>query len=107
MGGQLFGMATVTGTSVNVISGPLVAGQTGPVQPVLQAQDGSFVGTATTNTGARYMVAFDATGSVRWAVPNESPQMATADGGVIGRLGITYDQNGSATGQIGNPPTQS
>jgi hypothetical protein len=100
VGGQLFGMATVTGTSVNVISGPLVAGQTGPVGPMLQAQDGSFVGTATTNTGARYMIAFDASGNVRWSVPNESPQIATADGGVIGQSGITYDQNGNAVGQI-------
>jgi hypothetical protein len=84
-----------------VISGPLVAGQTGPVQPVLQAQDGSFVGIATTNTGARYMIAFDATGSVRWAVPHESRQIATDDGGVIAQSGITYDQNGNATGQVG------
>jgi hypothetical protein len=90
-----------------VISGPLVAGQTGPVQPVLQAQDGSFVGTVGTNTGAGYMIAFDATGNVRWAVPNESPQIATADGGVIGRSGITYDQNGNATGQLGGLSTPS
>jgi hypothetical protein len=53
------------------------------------------------------MIAFDATGSVRWIVPNEEPQIATADGGVIGQSGITYDQNGNATGQVGNLPTQS
>jgi hypothetical protein len=47
------------------------------------------------------MVAFDASGNVRWIVPNETPQIATADGGVIGQSGITYDQNGNATGQIG------
>jgi hypothetical protein len=47
------------------------------------------------------MVSFDATGNVRWVVPNETPQIATADGGVIGQSGTTYDQNGSATGQIG------
>jgi hypothetical protein len=107
VGSQLPGIATITGTSVNVIGGPLVAGQTGPVQPVLQAEDGSFVGTATTNTGAEYMIAFDATGSVRWAVPNDQPQIALADGGVIGQSGTTYDQNGSATGQVANFPTYS
>jgi len=37
---------------------------------------------------------------VRWIVPNETPQIATADGGVIGQSGITYDQNGNATGQV-------
>jgi hypothetical protein len=52
------------------------------------------------------MVAFDATGNVRWVVPNEQPQIATADGGVVGQSGITYDQNGNATGQI-NLATQS
>jgi hypothetical protein len=48
------------------------------------------------------MIAFDATGNQRWIVPNEQPQIATADGGVIGQSGITYDQNGNATGQVGN-----
>ena len=45
------------------------------------------------------MVAFDASGNARWMVPNEIPQIATADGGVIGQSGITYDKNGNATGQ--------
>ena len=34
-------------------------------------------------------------------MPNETPQIATADGGVIGQSGITYDQSGNATGQVG------
>jgi hypothetical protein len=46
------------------------------------------------------MVSFDAAGNVRWIVPNDCPQIATADGGVIGQSGITYDQNGNATGQV-------
>ena len=45
------------------------------------------------------MVAFDANGTVLWSVANETPQIATAGGGVIGKSGITYDQNGNATGQ--------
>jgi len=40
-------------------------------------------------------------------VPNDWPQITTADGGVIGQSGIIYDQNGNATGQIANMPTQS
>jgi len=52
------------------------------------------------------MVAFDTTGNVRWMVPNEQPRIATADGGVIGQSGISYDQNGNATGQT-TPTTQS
>src|ERR1700680_2060028 len=46
------------------------------------------------------MIASDATGNVRWTVPNETPQIATADGGVITQSGTTYDQSGNATGQI-------
>jgi hypothetical protein len=48
---------------------------------------------------------------VRWTVPNYSPLIATADGGVIatwdGVSATIFDQNGSATGQMANVPTQS
>ena len=94
-------MAVTTGASASLVSAPQAPGG-GQVVPVLQAQDGSFVGTAQDpNTGNNYMVAFDASGNVRWIVPNDTPQIATADGGVIGQSGITYDQNGNATGQVG------
>jgi hypothetical protein len=53
------------------------------------------------------MVSFDASGNVRWIVPNDQPQIATADGGVIGQSGITYDSDGNATGQGGSLPTYS
>jgi hypothetical protein len=87
----------------------------GEVVPVLQAQDGSFVGTAPyyTDDGVDLgrMVAFDATGSVRWTVLGYEPKIATADGGVIAQAydpatgdytgpAVTFDQNGNATGQI-------
>jgi hypothetical protein len=83
-------MATITG---------------GSVSPVLQAQDGSFVGEYVAGYDANYnyvynMVSFDAAGNVRWIVPNEQPQIATDDGGVIGQSGITYDSGGNATGQL-------
>ncbi len=95
-------MAITTGTSVSLMSAPTIAGQNGAIIPVLQAQDGSFVGTAQVGDPENptpYMVAFDQSGGVRWSVPNEQPQIATDDGGVIGQSGITYDQNGNATGQ--------
>lgn len=38
---------------------------------------------------------------------NDKPLIATDNGGVVGESGITYDQNGSATGQIGKSLTQS
>ena len=70
------------------------------VQPVLQAQDGTFYGT-NVNTGG--MVKVDQSGNVQWSVPNDSPQIATADDGVVGSSGITYDSNGRADGQVGSP----
>ena len=109
-----YGVAITTGTSVSVTlgAGPTVPGQTDLVTPVLQAQDGSFVGSVPVPGPAptysqTNMVAFDATGNVRWVVPNETPQIATADGGFIGQSGTTYNQNGQATGQIANLPTYS
>ena len=72
------------------------------VQPVLQAQDGSFYGT-TYAGGAGGMVKFDRSGNIQWSVPGDSPRIATVDGGVVGASGITYDNNGRATGQVGLP----
>jgi cell wall-associated NlpC family hydrolase len=105
-------MAVTTGTSVSLISQPPILDPSDPIVPVLQAQDGSFVGT--TSDGG-YMIAFDGTGNVRWTVPGlYQPQIATADGGVIAQAwdwntghftgpAITFDQNGNATGQLDLP----
>jgi len=97
-------MAITTGTSASLVSAPQLPGWDfwwGPPIPVLQAQDGSFVGEyLDPNTNNNDMIAFDAAGNIRWTVPNETPQIAAADGGVIGKSGITYDQNGNATGQV-------
>jgi peptidase M15-like protein len=73
-----------------------------PIEPVLQSQNGSFYG-----TGVNGIINFDQSGNIKWSVPNDSPQIATADGGVIGASGITYDSNGNATGQLGTLPIQS
>ena len=44
-GGPVVGMAVTNGTGVSRINGSMAAGQASAVEPVLQAQDGSFVGT--------------------------------------------------------------
>jgi hypothetical protein len=105
-------MAITTGTSASIISMPSVPGQD-VAFPVLQAQDGTFLGTS-----GPYMIDFDATGKVLWSVAgNYAPTIATADGGVIaqsydpdtGELTgtVTFDQNGNATGQMASLPTYS
>jgi hypothetical protein len=100
-------MAVTSGTAVSIVSGPQIPeeGYSAAVSPVLQAQDGSFLGTAIAD-GPPTMVSFDVSGNVRWTVANDQPQIATADGGVIGESGITYDANGMATGMM-NLPTYS
>ncbi len=105
-----YGMGVTTGASVtSFASAPMgPGGET--ITPVLQAQDGSFFGTSSMYVDGNYwsfMESFDAGGNVRWVVPNETPQIATADGGVIGASGITYDANGMATGSVGSLPTYS
>ena len=96
--GTTYGFATTEDTNV------AYSGSTSTlVSPVLQAQDGSFYGTD--NNGN--MIAFSSSGNVIWSVPNDYPQIATADGGVIGASGITYDNQGRANGQGALPGTPS
>jgi hypothetical protein len=89
----------------STVGGSLASSASNPtgIYPVLQAQDGTFLG----GTNSNSMVAFDQSGNVMWSVPNDYPQIATADGGVIGGSGVTYDNQGRATGQVGALPTQS
>jgi hypothetical protein len=90
---------TTTGTGFSAVRGQAVPARTNTVVPVLQAQDGSFVGTYyDLNASQTDMIAFDGGGNIRWVVPNETPQIATADGGFIGASGTTYDASGNATG---------
>jgi hypothetical protein len=102
-------MATITGTGVSVTEQPV---GTGIIDPVLQAQDGSYIGMVYTGPNALNMIAFDASGGVRWMAPgNWQPQIATADGGLIATddsgAAVTFDQNGNATGQMASLPTYS
>jgi hypothetical protein len=89
-------------------SGPLIPGMDYAITPMVQRQDGSFVGLAVagSDNATPYMVAYDATGNVLWSVANDQPQIATADNGVIGASGTVYDQNGSGV-TLANVPTQS
>jgi hypothetical protein len=109
-----YGMAITTGTSLSSISRPAVSNHASVV-PVLQAEDGSFIGTSYDgDTGQSSMIAFDASGNLRWSVPNYVPLIATVDGGVIGVYSsyagpisqagpaVQFDQNGNATGQLPN-----
>jgi hypothetical protein len=99
---------TTTGTSFSAVRGQQVPGLNYGVVPVLQAQDGSFVGSYyDLSTSQTNMAGFDGTGNVRWVISNQQPQIATADGGVITQSGTTFDQNGNATGLIANLPTYS
>lgn len=99
---------TVTG---DVILNWALPGQFEAVQPVLQLADGSFIGTVNGQTGGN-MLAFNSSGNVTWVVPNFTPQMATADGGIIASAPqicngngctpgtvSTFDSNGNPTGQ--------
>ena len=112
------GLVVTRGTSASVINVAMVPDQYADITPVLQAQDGSFVGTTWVDETPN-MLAFDLAGNVHWTVPGlYQPQIATADGGVIAQAldpdtgeatgaAVTFDQNGNATGMMGNLPTQS
>jgi len=87
----------------DAIMNQAVAGQFA-VLPVLQLQDGSYVGQAFSYFGTESMVAFDASGNLKWTVPGYNADMATADGSVVAQSTsgpfVSFDQNGSATDQI-------
>jgi hypothetical protein len=116
------GLAVVTGTTVSLVNAPEVPGQSENVVPVLQAQDGSFVGTAWVALSSwpwsqPAIVAFDPSGNVRWSVPGYEPRIATADGGVIAQSTdpdtgeitstVMFDKDGNAAGQMAGLPVQS
>jgi len=83
------------------------------VEPVLQAEDGSFVGAAWDDQANPYLVAFDETGSQRWSVAGDYwPKMALAGGGVVATLGydgpaVVFDQNGAVVEQNPSARVQS
>lgn len=101
-------MTITTGVSAGAVLTPALPGNPEALDPVLQAQDGSFVGRVRDmDTWDWSMIAFDQSGSVRWSVAGEQPWIATDDGGVIAQSGNIYDLSGSATGQTTDLLTQS
>jgi hypothetical protein len=68
------------------------------ITPVLQAQDGTFLGTDPNGN----MIRFDQSGNIKWSVSGDTPQIATDENGVIGASGTTYDATGNASGQAGS-----
>jgi hypothetical protein len=101
-------MAITEGTSVTQVTSPSIPDQATVIVPVLQAQDGTFVGTVQAGEDfTSYMIAFDAAGNLLWSVEGEEPRIATDDGGVIAQSGTIYDQSGSVTGQIASFATPS
>jgi hypothetical protein len=79
------------------------------VTPMLQGQDGNYFGVGLSS--ANSMDHFDQNGNVLWSVPNFTPVIATADGGVVAQSAtgqyMTFDQNGVANGMLASLPTQS
>ena len=102
-----FHLATTSGASMtSKVQMAGVPGQQHAAQPVLQHQDGNFIGTVSTSAGSS-MIAFTPSGNTLFTVPNDTAQIATAGGGVIGTSGTTYDQNGNANGHLSQLPTYS
>lgn len=103
---QVSGRGSVSQISLNMPN------QVTAVTAMLQAADGSFVGTVGTGPNPRdvtqyNMISFDLSGNVRWSVPgNYTPQMATADGGLIAG-NVRFDQTGQIIGEIPSPLTES
>ena len=90
------------------------ASMTGYVEPVLQQQDGTFVGVLYDDQqNLTQLISFDQAGNMKWSATGDyQPQIATADGGVIAQnwdtgTSVTFDNTGSVTGQLGSLSTRS
>jgi hypothetical protein len=109
-------LITISGATASNVTLP---SQIQLMQPVLQAQDGTFFGVVEYDWDSNdvFMASFDTSGNIKWTAPNYYAQIATADGGVVAgsydangrRTGqsFTFDANGNATGQVGSLPIQS
>jgi hypothetical protein len=111
LGGLAINLLTVTGGSVT--ANVTLPGQIQTLQPVLQAQDGTFFGLVDYDWDYAddFLASFDQSGNIKWSIPGYYAQVATADGGVIAQSysgkSVTFDANGSATGQLASLPIQS
>lgn len=114
-------MAITNGTGVSLVNGPQFDYQLGGIKPALQLEDGSFIGTVEVwwPSFSHSMIAFDASGNMRWSVQgNYQPLIATADGGIVAQgldpdtdtpvgPAVIFDQSGNVTGQMGDIPVYS
>jgi hypothetical protein len=82
--------------------------------PVLQAQDGTFIGNAinTDDWSTINLAGFNQDGSVKWTGPtNYQALLTTSDGAHLAESDsgqfVTFDQGGNITGQMATPPTLS
>ena len=80
-------MAKVSGGSVQFVSAPVLGSSGQLTYPVLQVQDGSFVGGGYDANWNWKMIAFDAIGAIRWSVADKVPTIATLDGSIIATNG--------------------
>lgn len=116
----------VTTSGSNVISRVTVPDTINYINPILQAQDGSFFGIVDyLGSSNDFLAKFDQSGNIQWSKPNYYALMATSDGGVIAQTeypysgaspaglpfysgpAITFDANGNQTGQLATLPTYS
>jgi hypothetical protein len=96
-------LTTINEDASTSTTGLNIPGQSGAIQPVLQRADSSYVGTVPMSSGNNLMLAFTSSGQQLWSQPNDTPQIATSEGGIIGISRTIYDQNGNSTGQLGRP----
>jgi hypothetical protein len=87
-GSLSYSLATTNGLGVCLNPAPVLTGQEDPVEPRLQAQDGSFVGVAHF-AESNYMVSFTGSGGLRWAVRGQVP-LRVSGTGVISNSGVVF-----------------
>jgi hypothetical protein len=120
--GTLFSWTYQAGTGEYVSGLALTAGAAatdlgpspgqGGFTPLLQTEDGGFVGGAGDAEGNPTMVAISASGSIKWTVNGQyMPQIATSDNGVVAMdengAGVVFDATGAVTRQMAGLPVQS
>ena len=105
-----FNVATTAGSglaSQNQVTS--VPGQATALQPVLQRQDGNFVGTVGTGpqpgqVTQTNLIAFDPSGKSLFTTPNLTPQIATSDNGTVAGSSsgqyVQLDQIGNVKSQL-------
>jgi hypothetical protein len=111
-GTTVYSLATLTSDGGSQLTPVTIPSQSYPVQPTLQAEDGSYFGVMQVDY-VTWLSAFDKDGDVRWRQQGDyQPLIATADGGVIARLAasngvfrVTLDASGNVVSQVADTGT--